>query len=58
MKTPKHPSQRPAPIASPAAKVIISEREIDLLAAFRAMDERSQEFIGRLAERQAKLCPA
>jgi hypothetical protein len=58
MKTPKHPSQRPTPIASPAAEVIISQREVDLLAAFRAMDERSQEFIGRLAESQAELCPA
>jgi hypothetical protein len=52
MSTPK------TSVAIDAVPVELTPAEQGLLRSFRAMDDRSQGFIGRLAERQAESCPA
>ena len=45
------------PVATDTVPIILIQAEQSLLRSFRAMDDRSQGFIGRLADAQAEACP-
>lgn len=54
------PARRPSrtlAVASAAPVPPLTDAELALLAYFRAMDDRSQAFIGRLVVDQAENCP-
>lgn len=60
MTLPKKPSRQAARVKSvvlDASPPVLTPSEMDLLSAFRAMDDRSQAVIGRMAANQAERCP-
>lgn len=57
MTAPKKPARRPGGAKSVVLDTpppVLTTSEMDLLAAFRSMDDRSRAFIGRLAAAQAE----
>lgn len=60
MSAPKKPAKRSArakSVVSDASPPDLTPAELSLLRLFRSMDDRSQAFIGRLAESLAEDCP-